>query len=337
MDEREQQIQGWAAAQLNLNGRDCHWQAVAGDASARRYFRLGQGEGSRIAMDAPPASEKNQAFLEVRALLEDGGVRVPSLEAVNLEDGFLLLEDLGDELLLGHLDALSVDRLYTQALDMLLDIQALDSAARLPAYDEAVLAEELSRFPQWFCEGLLQLDLSAGERELLENSARVMIDQISQQPRVFVHRDYHSRNLLLLPGGELACIDFQDALHGPLCYDLVSLMRDCYIRWPGPKVRQWALQYRQRLLQLGYPAGESEEQFLRWFDWTGLQRHLKVLGNFSRLALRDNKPGYLADIPLVFEYCGDVLQHYPELGELASFMRDRLQPLLGDAIAGRRS
>jgi hypothetical protein len=199
------------------------------------------------------------------------------------------------------------------------------------------MGEELSRFPEWFCVGLLQMELSAAVRKMLAQLADRLIEQACQQPRVLVHRDYHSRNLLLLPDDSLATIDFQDAVVGPLCYDLVSLLKDCYICWPAQQVRQWALGYRERLLALGRPAGADEQQFLRWFDWIGLQRHLKVLGNFSRLALRDGKNNYLRDIPQVLHYILEVLAQYEELESVLSWFEEEITPRVGQILPGEPS
>ena len=189
-----------------------------------------------------------------------------------------------------------------------------------------MLSEELSRFSEWFCEGLLKIPLGETEQALLGELEEALIAAAQQQPQVFVHRDYHSRNLMLMPGGELGLIDFQDAVVGPLCYDLVSLLRDCYIRWSPLQVKNWALAYRGRLQAAGLPAGEDEGQFLRWFDWVGLQRHLKVLGNFARLSLRDDKHVYLRDIPLVSEYVQAVLAEYAEFADFAQWYGEQVQP-----------
>ncbi len=331
MDERQKQLQAWAKSVLSVSGAGVCWNSVAGDASARRYFRLqDQLDRSWICMDAPPQTEKNAEFVDIRERLERGGVRVPTLLAADFEQGFMVLEDLGDQLLLPGLSADSVDARYQQALAMLLDLQALPTAGeQLPAYSAPVLGEELSRFPEWFCEGLLEIELSAPVQAMFSHLADRLIEQACEQPRVLVHRDYHSRNLLVLPDDSLATIDFQDAVVGPLCYDLVSLLRDCYICWPAQQVRQWALGYRERLLALGRPAGTDAQQFLRWFDWIGLQRHLKVLGNFSRLSLRDGKDNYLQDIPLVLHYILEVLAQYEELESVLRWFEEEITPRVG--------
>jgi aminoglycoside/choline kinase family phosphotransferase len=337
MDARQEQLQAWALHELGLCSQGSDWMTVAGDASARRYFRLCQGSSSWICVDAPPATEKNQSFIDVQAILARAGVRVPAVINQQLQRGFLLLEDLGDQLLLGSLDPDNADACYRQALAMLLRLQtAAEHSDRVPDYSEEILREELSRFSQWFCGELLDLQFSTEQWEIVRDAERRLIDSATQQPQTLVHLDYHSRNLLVLDTGELATIDFQDARWGPLCYDLVSLLRDCYIRWPEPRVRAWALAYRAQLQAQGQFAGSDEVQFLRWFDLMGLQRHIKVLGNFSRLAIRDGKPAYLADIPLVLEYIVDVLKRYPEFLGLLELLQQRMLPRVESAIAGRR-
>jgi len=303
---------------------------VAGDASHRRYFRLVDGRERWILVHAPPETEKNDAFLRVRDLLAEAGVRVPRLYAADLQRGYLLLEDLGDRLLLPALDAASVDTHYRRAFDLLLVLAAIPRHGELPGYDRALLAEELGRFPDWFAQRLLGCQLAPEERALVDAAAQVLIDSALEQPPVVVHRDFHSRNLMLCEQGELAVIDFQDAVYGPLTYDLVSLLRDCYIHWPAQQVVDWALVYRGRLLERGLPAGPDPDRFLRWFDLMGLQRHLKVLGTFARLYLRDGKEGYLRDLPLVIDYVRETLTRYagaePALGALIQWFDARLLP-----------
>ena len=327
MDERQCQLQAWMADVLGLPGPVHDWSVVAGDASSRRYFRGGDGKRSWIVVDAPPQTEKNEAFLQIREQLSRGGVRVPALEAGDLDLGFLVLEDLGDDLLLAQLSADNVDAYYTAAMELLLQLQQLPTQDfGVPDYNEAVLTEELSRFPQWFCERLLGLQLGASDWQLLKRSTALLVESAQAQPQVLVHRDFHSRNLLILKDKNLATIDFQDAIRGPVCYDLVSLLKDCYVSWPPAKVRAWALAYRARLQALGHLTAVSEAEFLRWFDWIGLQRHIKVLGNFARLAIRDGKPAYLRDIPLVLHYIVQTMADYPEFTDAHGWFANELQP-----------
>lgn len=282
-------------------------------------------------VDAPPETEKNGEFLAVRALLAGQGVRVPQLLAADLERGYLLLEDLGDRLLLPELDDQSVDVFYGRAFDLLLQMAAADTRnTGLDAYDRILLEEELGRFPEWFVEGLLGHALTGGEQSMLQEAGEVLLQSALEQPRVLVHRDFHSRNLMLVDGDELAVIDFQDAVVGPVTYDLVSLLRDCYIRWPPARVQQWALNYHGMLLSRNVVEDIDETRFMRWFDWMGLQRHIKVLGTFARLYLRDGKPAYLDDLPLVVRYVREILGEYageePVLAELEGWFSTHLSP-----------
>jgi aminoglycoside/choline kinase family phosphotransferase len=250
----------WALAKLGAGPAAApELRPVAGDASHRRYFRFHSGGRNYVLAEAPPALEKNPEFVTVQGLLDSAGVRVPALFAVDLERGFLLQEDLGDQMLLPLLEADSVDEYYARAFDLLRRMAVLDTAScPLPAYDATLLGEELDRFEAWFLRELLGRSVKAAEREMLRAVSGLLIASALEQPRVLVHRDFHSRNLMLDPGGELAVIDFQDAVVGPVTYDLVSLLRDCYIRWPREQVRDWALAYRQQLVSAGLPAGADE-------------------------------------------------------------------------------
>lgn len=295
---------------------------VAGDASSRRYFRFRFEGRDHVLVESPPATEKNDEFLAVRALLAGAGVRVPELLGADLGRGYLLLEDLGDRLLLPELDDASVDGHYRRAFDLLLQMSGVDTRAPgLGAYDRPLLEEELGRFGEWFVAGLLGHAPTATEVSLLGEVSEKLVQSALEQPRVLVHRDFHSRNLMLVGVDDLAVIDFQDAVIGPVTYDPVSLLRDCYIRWPAPRVRQWALDYHRLLLGRGLLADVPQDRYLRWFDWMGLQRHIKVLGTFARLYLRDGKPAYLQDLPLVIRYVLELLDQYA--GEEASFAEFR--------------
>ena len=325
----------WALAALGA-AVDEHPPAltvVAGDASNRRYFRFLWAGQSYILVEAPPATEKNAAFLAVRELLGSAGVKVPALYAVDLDRGFLLLEDLGDRVLLPELNAGSVESHYSEAFAVLRHIAALaPDEVDLPPYDRALLTEELSRFADWFVEALLDYTLNAAEQDVLDSLFARLIDSALEQPQVLVHRDFHSRNLMLQASGELAVIDFQDAVVGPITYDLVSLLRDCYIQWPPGQVSVWALQQRNALQAQGLLAAVDDEQYLCWFDWMGLQRHIKVLGTFARLYLRDGKSAYLDDLPLVIQYVLEILDKYAaQESEFAAFnewFTRKLAPLI---------
>ena len=329
------ELLNWALSVLapDAAGPRPELSVVAGDASNRRYFRAHIGGSSYILVDAPPATEKNQAFLAVRELLAGAGVGVPALYAVNLERGYLALGDLGDRLLLASLQAGSATEPYRDAMQLLLQIAAIDtSAVALPAYDEALLREELGRFPAWFVDALLGQPLAGDEERLLGATFDKLVASALEQPRVLVHRDFHSRNLMPQADGSLGVIDFQDAVLGPVTYDLVSLLRDCYIQWPPARVQQWVSAYRDLLLARGLPGAAEPECFQRWFDLMGLQRHIKVLGTFARLYLRDGKSAYLDDLPLVIRYVQEISARYagedPVFAEFQRWFDARLSPLI---------
>ncbi len=326
----------WALAALDLpRTTPATLLPVAGDASNRRYFRLQWSGRTAIVVEAPPATEKNREFLALRQLLGRAGVRVPELLAADLEQGYLLLEDLGDQLLLGQLGESTADEGYGRALAVLRQLAAIEpgALANLPVYDRALLAEEFSRFPDWFLQQLLGLELVDAERHLLAELDGLLVGSALAQPQVLVHRDFHSRNLMCLADGELAVIDFQDAVVGPVTYDPVSLLKDCYIRWPRARVEVWALGHRDALYAQGLLPAVDDTTFLRWLDWMGLQRHLKVLGTFARLYLRDGKPGYLQDLPLVIDYIREVLAaHAGETAVLDDF-RDWFEQRVLAAVA----
>jgi aminoglycoside/choline kinase family phosphotransferase len=293
---------------------------VAGDASNRRYFRFDSGPHSYVLVEAPPETEKNEEFLHVRSILASAGVRVPNLLGADLDRGFLLLEDLGDQLLLPLLDADSVNSYYRSAMDVLSKLAQTEiHDSQLGEYDHLLLSEELGRFSEWFVQGLLGYSLPKNEEGLLRNFFAQLVNSALEQPRVVVHRDFHSRNLMLMADDSLAVIDFQDAVIGPVTYDLVSLLRDCYIQWPPDRVEVWVGEYRDLLHSCGVVTDSDRVQFQRWFDLMGLQRHIKVLGTFARLYLRDGKSAYLDDLPLVVHYVLEVLEKYSQESVFADF------------------
>jgi len=330
----------WALEQLGVarGGSSAVLDPVAGDASSRRYFRLDRQGRTVMLVHAPPATQDNAAFVAVRALLAVAGVRVPAVIAVDPARGFLLLEDLGDTPLLSLLDAATVDRHYARAGDILLQLAATTDTAALPRYDESLLREELSRFDHWCLGELLGAPPDRATRDLLARLYDALVDSALAQPRVLVHRDFHSRNLMVTGRGELALIDFQDAVCGPLTYDAVSLLRDCYIRWPAAQVDGWALCHRERLRAAGVPGVPDAATFLAWFDCMGLQRHLKVLGTFARLSLRDGKPGYLRDLPRVNDYIVQVLarraDELPAAADFLDWYRGCVAPHLAQQLRG---
>jgi aminoglycoside/choline kinase family phosphotransferase len=334
-DARVRQIRDWLASELGTPL--LRLEAASADASFRRYFRAWFADGAtRVVMDAPPDKEEVAPFLQVAALLECCGVHVPHIHAVDSARGLVLLEDLGSDPYLTRLQAGDdADLLYGDALDALLRIQVRGRAVagQLPPYDRAVLAREMALMPQWFCERHLQLTLDDADRAVLADSFEFLTVGALEQPQVLVHRDYHSRNLMRLPNRNPGVIDFQDALAGPVGYDLVSLLKDCYIGWPRARVEQWVSGYRARLRAERALAGSSEREFLRWFDLIGLQRHIKVLGIFARLWYRDGKSGYLPDLPRTLDYVLDGAQRFAELRGLTHWLQQRVLPQFGAANA----
>ena len=282
-------------------------------------------------MDAPPQAEDVRPYLHVTALLEPLGIHVPHVHEADAARGFVLLEDLGSTHYLAELGgAGDAQRLYGDALRTLADIQlrGTAAAAQLPPYDRASLARELALMPEWFLERHLALELTQAEREMIAAAFEFLIREALAQPEVFVHRDYHSRNLMVVGERNPGVIDFQDALRGPIGYDLVSLLKDCYIAWPRERVLQWVSDYRSLLQSRGGPAGSGPAEFVRWFDLIGAQRHIKVLGIFARLWYRDGKPGYLSDLPLTLEYVRECCRLHPQLADLAEFLEHRVVPEL---------
>ncbi len=337
--------------------RDLGWRVgrisvASADASFRRYFRVSRGDvdpaawapraDTLIVMDAPPGKEDVAPYLKVSSLLEQAGAHVPHVHASDSKRGFIVMEDLGDIQYLSRLKTgRGVDKLYGEALTTLANIQVrgLRAASALPPYDRAPLERELNLMPEWFLRKHLGLELSPEERALLTVSFEFLINEALLQPQVFVHRDFHSRNLMVLPNdnkGGPGVIDFQDALCGPIGYDLVSLLKDCYISWSRERVERWVRGYRRVLGNLGANVGDSEYQFMRWFDLIGVQRHLKVLGIFARLWHRDGKIGYLADLPLTLEYVRDACRRYPELVEFERWLAWRVEPQLAPATARQK-
>jgi aminoglycoside/choline kinase family phosphotransferase len=334
-DARIELIREWLTKELKLS--IVRFEPASADASFRRYFRLWEQHGAtHVVMDAPPDKEDVGPFLKVAAVLERCGVHVPRIVAADGARGLLLLEDLGSVPYLTQLRAgADPDVLYADALEALRKIQvtASDAAGTLPPYDRTALEREMELMPLWFCERHLSLTLDDSDRELLRGSFDFLTSEALAQPVVFVHRDYHSRNLMLVPERNPGVIDFQDALAGPVGYDLVSLLKDCYIEWPRARVEQWLSRYRAQLRAVPALAGSSEQEFLRWFDLIGVQRHLKVLGIFARLWYRDGKSGYLPDLPRTLGYVRDTARRYPELHEFADWIDRRIVPVFKSANA----
>ena len=320
---------GWHEADL---------AAASADASFRRYFRVTRPQGSCIAMDAPPDKENVEPYLAVAGMLAEIGVNAPRVLARNAGDGFLLLTDLGSVTYLTELaDRRRAGALYADAIAALVRIQARGAghATRLPPYDEKLLRFEMSLFTDWLLGRHLGLVLGEAETSSLAAAFDLLVANALAQPRVFVHRDYHSRNLMVCEGENPGILDFQDAVHGPLTYDLVSLLRDCYIDWPQVLVVEWALEFRQQAAAAGLDAGADDGQFLRWLDLMGIQRHLKASGIFARLWHRDGKSGYLPDVPRTLGYVEQACARHADLAALGALVRDRALPAMQASLVAR--
>lgn len=292
---------------------------ASSDASFRRYFRWSNGNDSFVCMDAPPDKENIIPFMAISKRMEQSGVNVPHIHAHNIEEGFLLLDDLGTQDYLSQLNENSVDSLYNDALNALLHINQTDCDG-LPIYNEDRLLNEMTLFIEWFLLRHCGIIPNSAQEKTIHAAFALLIDNAYLQPQVFVHRDYHSRNLMYTLDNNPGVIDFQDAVKGPITYDLVSLLKDCYIEWPKEFVRAWALNFRDMAVDKGQLNHCDNANFLRWFDLMGMQRHLKVLGIFARLNYRDNKSNYLKDLPLTYKYLIDVADDYEEFAEFSALL-----------------
>jgi aminoglycoside/choline kinase family phosphotransferase len=298
---------------------DCAIEPVSGDASFRRYFRVRTGDQDYILMDAPPDREDSTPFVDVTRRLANAGLNVPGILKADLQAGLLLLDDLGDDLYLNHLHDDNAGELYGYALAALQRIQAADPAG-LPDYDRGLLVREMMLFRDWFLVRHLGIAPNLEMDAVLERTFETLVGVALEQPRVFVHRDYHARNLMLTPHDPPGILDYQDAVRGPVTYDLVSLLKDSYIAWPRERQIAWVLAYRDRIVKAGIIDPADDATFLRWYDLTGVQRQLKVCGIFARLNYRDAKPGYLRDIPLTYRNLVDAAGRYRETGELTRML-----------------
>ena len=313
-DVRLDLIRQWLETDCEL--RDFEIEAASADASFRRYFRVRLNHvqpQSYIVMDAPPNKEDCAPFINIAHLLEEAGVHAPHIYQYDATQGFMLLSDLGSRAYLDQLSTHTVDTLYGDAITAIINMQQI--SAELPLYNENLLRTELSLFNDWYLARHLQIELTPPQQRVLNNTITLLVDNALQQPQGFAHRDYHSRNLMLTDENNPGVIDFQDAVIGAVSYDLVSLIKDCYIAWPRHKQLQWIKQYlAQSRLQI------EAEVFIKQMDLMGLQRHIKVCGIFARLNYRDGKPAYLADIPRTLAYVFDVCYRYKELNEFAELL-----------------
>lgn len=318
MTKRLKLIHSWIETELGY--KDFKIVPASEDASFRRYFRIFYGKDTAIIMDAPPDKEDCLPFIDIVGRLLECGINAPSIKQQDLEKGLLLLDDLGEQLYLDVLTEANADELYGEAIDSIIKMQTKARVDNLPPFDEAQLLQEMQLFRDWLLGRHVKLELSITQQDMLSECFNLLIRSALEQPRVFVHRDYHSRNLLFGKQKNPGIIDFQDAVYGPLSYDLVSLLKDCYVKWPRAEVMKWAQLYFQRA-RIHLSPELDESQFVRWFDLMGVQRHLKASGIFARLYYRDQKAGFLKDIPRTLSYILELEQDYPELGPLIELIR----------------
>ena len=299
---------------------------ASSDASFRRYFRVDSPNSSYIVMDAPPDKEKVEPFIHVADIFSHSGVAVPKVLAKDIQRGFLLLSDLGVTTYLNELSEENANGLYLDAIDALIRIQSISEPDILPDYDRAALLREMNLFPEWYVGKHLNYQMSEKQLTDLDKIFKLILANNLSQPQVYVHRDYHSRNLMCLgqKDNNPGILDFQDALFGPITYDLVSLLKDAYIEWDEEKVLDWVIRYWEKAKRIGLPVNPDIDLFYKDFEFMGIQRHLKVLGIFARLYHRDGKQAYLDDIPLVLKYAGKTAHRYSELAPLARLL-DELQ------------
>ncbi len=326
MDDRFLELKNWLTSELGLPVDKI--LPASSDASFRRYFRVWYHNHCAIAMDAPPTNENCESFICVAETFASIGINTPTVLEKDIARGFLLLTDFGTRQYFIELNEDNVAHLYGDAFDALsrLHVHSGETSFELPLYDEMVLRKEMALFEEWFLSQYLQINLSTEQRSLLQQTITLLAENALIQPQVWVHRDFHSRNLMITDKDNPGVLDFQDALLGPITYDLVSLLKDCYIAWPQPQVEVWVVDYLRRLKLNGMLHDVDENQFLRWFDLMGMQRHIKVAGIFSRLNIRDAKPGYLKDIPRTFNYVLQVSQKYRELNAFYHFLKSDVVP-----------
>ncbi|MDY7219908.1 phosphotransferase [Denitrificimonas sp. JX-1] len=327
-DSRLQELTHWFSEQLPKIAQQAglvettvnHLQPSSSDASFRRYFRWSDQKKGLVLMDAPPPNEDCRPFVKVAKLLEQAGLNVPKVWAQDLERGFLALSDLGQYTWLEILSEENADELFSLAIDALISLQKIPAeTAQLPAYDEALLRRELALFPEWYVKHELQLEMTEQQQYLWAQACDVLVENALRQSQVFVHRDYMPRNLMLSepnPG----ILDFQDAVHGPISYDVISLFKDAFMSWPEERVQRWLKQYWDKARAHGLAVPDTLDEFLYDCDLMGAQRHLKVIGIFARINYRDGKPRYLADTPRFFNYLQQVIERQSALAPLAQLL-----------------
>lgn len=317
LDSRLHNLRKWLHRQLAVDS--VLIKPASEDASFRRYFRVWVGDKTYVAMDAPPEKEDCAAFIDITHRLQKSGIHAPKIHADDIGNGYLLLDDLGQTLYLSALDAGTVETLYGDAIDALFRMQSKVPAQDLPPYNRKQLLSEMNLYISWFLNEHLKIKLNRTDKSTINDCFDMLTSSALEQPTTFVHRDYHSRNLMVCKDSNPGILDFQDAMCGPITYDLVSLLRDCYIKWPENRIKKWRTSYYQKLLERKM-ISVGLDKFERWFDWMGMQRHLKAIGIFSRLRHRDGKSNFLGDIPRTYNYILTVCGRYPELGKFAALM-----------------
>lgn len=317
-DQRLAALEKWASREL---GQPVSGVPASSDASFRRYFRFRVDDRSIIGMDAPPEQEDSRPFVEVAKLFADAGVHVPEIIACDLQQGFMLLSDLGSRTWLQVLNENNAGERFPRAIDALISIQLASRPGVLPDYDEALLRRELELFPEWYIERHLGLTISPAMHTRLAALYSLLLDNALTQPRVYVHRDYMPRNLMD-SDPDPGVIDFQDAVYGPVSYDPVCLFRDAFVSWPEKQVDAWLALYHERALAAGVPVAGNFQRFLHQADLMGVQRHLKVIGIFARICHRDGKPQYLEDVPRFFTYLRQAIARHSELAPLAAILSE---------------
>ncbi|MEA1888980.1 MAG: phosphotransferase [Pseudomonadota bacterium] len=328
MDRRKQIIHNWIKSLYPAE--EFRLESASSDASFRRYFRLFFNNPdltySLIVMDAPPENEEITTFCRLGRRFHKLGINVPQILHTDEEQGFVLMTDLGCQHYLDKLNNSTVERLYGDALGCLVTLQTgtFDDPAFLPQYSDNLLRQEMDLFREWYLKTHLGLEITAEEHETMDEAWQLLIESAMEQPQLWVHRDFHSRNLMVTEFHNPGVIDFQDAVTGPITYDLVSLLKDCYIEWPKERIEDWVLGYHDLALQSGLLEKKDEQQFLRWFHRMGIQRHLKVAGIFARLSHRDGKDQYLNDIPLTLRYLVSALENDPDLQPLFRLVTEKI-------------
>ena len=326
MPDRYNSLQNWLTEILGTSAFNL--KPASEDASFRTYHRLFLKNKTFIVMDAPPEQENCKVFIKITKKLRACDVNVPIIHNVNIEQGFLLLSDLGNDLYLNKLNKSSIYELYSDALSALVSIQVLVNVGGVDEYDKSLLISEMNLFREWLIEKHLNIKLSDGQVKILTTLFDLLVNNALQQPKVFVHRDFHSRNLMVTKENNPGVIDYQDAVYGPISYDLVSILKDCYIKWPKEEIDKWIDFYLNKLYEEKAQHRINRDEFVRWFDLMGVQRHLKASGIFARLSHRDGKHNFLEDIPRTLSYILDLKETYEELQPICIILEELVLPRL---------